>query len=136
MVFGLERFHYFAYGRPILIETDHKPLESIHKKHLKNAPPRLARMLLRIQKYDVTIKYVHGKDLGLADAPSHVHLYPDDTIKELDIHVREMCLHFNASPTRIEQIREETAKGVVPTDLQELISKGWPERRSKPTKSP
>ena len=33
IVFGLERFHHYAYGRHVTVETDHKPLESItHKK--------------------------------------------------------------------------------------------------------
>ena len=50
VLFGLEKFHYYAYGRPVVVETDHKPLEAIFKKHLASAPPRIARMMLRIQK--------------------------------------------------------------------------------------
>ena len=45
--FGLERFHHYAYGRHVTIETDHKPLELITKKDRTNAPPRLIRMLHR-----------------------------------------------------------------------------------------
>ena len=52
---GLEKFHYCAYGRHV---TDHKPLEAIFKKHLSNAPLRIVRMMLEIQKYDVDIKFV------------------------------------------------------------------------------
>ena len=70
-------------------------------------------MLLRIHKYYFQIKYVPGKGLGLADSLSRVHPCPSDTIKDLDIYVHEMRLHFNVSPTRIEQICE-----------------GWPERQS------
>ena len=55
---GLEKFHYYAYGREVTVETDHKPLEAIFKKHLSTAPPRIARMMLSIRKYDVEIKYV------------------------------------------------------------------------------
>ena len=61
VVHGLEKFHYYAYGRQVTIETDHKPLEAIFKKHLSTAPPRIARTMLRVQKYDVEIKYVQGK---------------------------------------------------------------------------
>ena len=53
VLFGLEQFHYYAFGRPVTVESDHKPLESIFKKHLNKASPRLSRMLLRIQKYNV-----------------------------------------------------------------------------------
>ena len=73
VVLGLEQCHYYAYGRHVTIETDHKPLESIFKKHLDKAPPRISRMLLRIQEYDVTVKYVPGKDIQLADALSRVN---------------------------------------------------------------
>ena len=32
------------------VESDHKPLESITKKPLSAAPPRLQRMLLQLQR--------------------------------------------------------------------------------------
>ena len=62
VVHGLEKFHFYAYGRQVTIETDHKPLEPIFKKHLSTAPPRIARTMLRAQKYHVEIKYVQGKN--------------------------------------------------------------------------
>ena len=62
VVYGYEKFHTYLYGRSFTIHTDHKPLESIHLKHLTAAPPRLQRMLLRLQPYDLTIRYQPGKD--------------------------------------------------------------------------
>ena len=47
-------------------KTDHKPLETIFKKHLFSAPPPMAIMIKHIQNYDVYItsqKYVPGKDI-------------------------------------------------------------------------
>ena len=38
IVFGVERFEGYVYGRMIFIDTDHKPLESIMKKSLLSAP--------------------------------------------------------------------------------------------------
>ncbi|KAK2173979.1 hypothetical protein NP493_838g02013 [Ridgeia piscesae] len=73
IVFGLERFHQYAYGRHVTIEIDHKPLGSITRKHLMNAPPRLMRILLRKQKYDFTMKYVPGKDIPIADGLSYYY---------------------------------------------------------------
>ena len=103
VLFGLERFHYYAYGRPVVVESDHKPLEAIFKKHLSSAPPRLARMLLRIQKYDVQIKHLPGKDIPVAEALSRISSCPGESLQGLDISVH------NASPTRVCQIQEETA---------------------------
>ena len=131
VVHGLEKLHYYAYGRHITVETDHKPLEAIFKKHLSTAPPRIARMMLRIQKYDVEIKYVPGKEIPLADALSRISPCPGDTIEGLNVSVHELQLHLNASPTRIDQIKEETAKDEVLPSLRAVITQGWPDTRSK-----
>ncbi|XP_014672357.1 PREDICTED: uncharacterized protein K02A2.6-like, partial [Priapulus caudatus] len=61
-------------------QTDHKLLEAIFKKHLSSAPPRISRMMLRVQKYDVEIKYVPGKDIPLADALSRISPCPDGIV--------------------------------------------------------
>ena len=56
-------FSMYLLGRSFVAESDHKPLEMIAMKNLANAPPRLQRMLLELQKYDVTIKYQPGKEM-------------------------------------------------------------------------
>ncbi|CAB3990866.1 Hypothetical predicted protein [Paramuricea clavata] len=99
VLFGLEKFHYYVYGRTVVIHTDHKPLEAIFKKHLANAPPRISRMLLRIQKYDVQIKYVPGKDVPVADALSRISSCRGDTLPGLDVTVHEVLLSLDVSPT-------------------------------------
>ena len=53
IVFGTEKFERYIYGRKVKVETDHKPLEIIHKKSLQSAPKRLQRMMLRLQKFDL-----------------------------------------------------------------------------------
>ena len=130
IVYGLEEFHYYAYGRHVTIETDHKPLESIFKKHLSSTPPRIARMMLPIQKYDVDIKYVPGKEIPLADALSDLNPCNTDTIKGLDMSINELHMHLNASPTRVEQIQTETAKDPILSSLKSFISHGWPDKRA------
>jgi hypothetical protein len=128
---GLEKFHYYVYGRPVVIHTDHKPLEAIFKKHLANAPPRISRMMLRIQKYDVQIKYVPGKDVPVADALSRISSCRGDTLPGLDVTVHEVLLSLNVSPTRVPQIQEETMKDTTLSVLCKIISEGWPEKRSE-----
>ena len=131
VLFGLEKFHYYAYGRPVVVESDHKPLEAIFKKHLSTAPPRIARMMLRIQKYDVQIKYVPGKDIPVADALSRISSCCGKAIQGLDVSIHEVHLHLNASPTRVSQIQEQTAKDTTLSALRKaVIMHGWPEKRS------
>ena len=53
------------------LESDHKPLEQINLKNLANTPACLQRMLLRLQNYDLKIKYKLGKEMLLTDTLSH-----------------------------------------------------------------
>lgn len=73
VIFGLEKFHSYTYGRTVNVISDHKPLESIMKKPLHAAPKRLQRMLLRLQKYDIILQYRPGKEMYLADNLSRVY---------------------------------------------------------------
>ena len=70
IVFACQRFNTYVMGRPSTVESDHKPLEMIHQKSLASAPLRLQRMLLQLQRYDVTIRYRPGKEMLLTDALS------------------------------------------------------------------
>ena len=46
IAFATKRFHQYVYGNTVTVQSDHKPLEVIFKKHLGKAPARLQRMLL------------------------------------------------------------------------------------------
>ena len=51
IVFACERFNQYIHGRQqTTIYTDHRPLMPIFTKPIYNAPKRLQRMLLRLQK--------------------------------------------------------------------------------------
>ena len=56
-----------VFGRPIDVLSDHKPPVSITKKSLVSSSPRLQRLLLRLQKYEVIITYGPGKYMHVAD---------------------------------------------------------------------
>ena len=73
ILFAVERFEQCVYGRPVKIETDHKPLESIFRKSLVSAPKRLQRMLLRLQKFDLQVSYKKGIEMYLADTLSRAY---------------------------------------------------------------
>ena len=75
-VFCTERFEQYVYGRPVIMEIDHKPLESILKKSLPSVPKRLQRMMMKkfdldvLQKFDLDVVYKRGKEMYLADTLS------------------------------------------------------------------
>ena len=67
VIFGLESFHQYTYGRTVQVRSDHKPLEPILKTPLHATPTRLQRMLLQLQKYDIRLQYTPGKEMNIAD---------------------------------------------------------------------
>ena len=74
ITFALTRLDQYLYGRPVNVETDHKPLVAIHNKPLSDAPLRLQRMLLTLQRYDFDIVYRPGSEIPVADALSRAPL--------------------------------------------------------------
>ena len=75
IVFACDRSDAYVYGRDLVnVETDHKPLEPIFVKPLAATPKRLQRMLLRLQKYNLQVRYKKGKEMLLADTLSRAYL--------------------------------------------------------------
>ena len=70
IVYGVERFHQYTYGRRVTVESDHKPLERIFGKPLASPPRRLQKMFMRLQRYDIDIQYKKGSEMYLADTLS------------------------------------------------------------------
>ena len=132
VIWGLERFHYFIYGKSCTIHTDHKPLEMIFKKKLSNCSARLQRFVLRALKHDVTVKYVKGAEVPIADALSRVSPQPappEGEFPQLDIH--QITKNLPASPIKLQQIRNETANDPTLSKLREVIHEGWPATSEK-----
>ena len=124
VVFGCERFHTFVYSKRFTVESDHKPLEMIHLKNLSAAPHRLQRMLLRIQPYDIGIKYKPGKEVAVADLLSR---QPSSNNESIDFDVQ--ISHVQLSTRRLQQLRDETNSDDELTSLKSIITSGWPETR-------
>lgn len=68
-----------------MVETDHKPLESIFKKPLYKAPRRLKRILLRLFDFDFNLVWKPGKQMYIADHLSRAHLKLKPINNELKI---------------------------------------------------
>ncbi|XP_023816251.1 uncharacterized protein LOC111948290 [Oryzias latipes] len=126
LVFSMEKFHQFTYGRKVTVQSDHKPLENIVKKPLLSAPKRLQRMMLRIQKYDVDVVYVPGKDMLLADTLSRAYLPEHSSCGsvEAEIETVNMVLHLPISEQSLNAIRVATEQDATLQTLQQTISKG------------
>ena len=129
VVFGCQRFHQYIYGKKGIIQSDHKPLEAIMKKPLQNTPSQLQRMLLSLQKYDIDLVYLAKKENILADTLSHAHLEETtDDIPEEELTAQVHMVYENApaAKSRLEEIKEETAKDPGLKKVMKCIIEGWP----------
>ena len=52
------------------VESDSKPLVAIFSEALNDCPPRIQRIRLKLQKYDLKLAYVPGKYMYTADTLS------------------------------------------------------------------
>ena len=132
ILFGCKRYHQYVYGRPVKVESDHKPIESIWKKPLHTAPPRIQRMLLQLQKYDLHIEFVKGKSIPLADTLSRKYLsdtYPDLSTG-LDIHVHSVVSNLPFSDAKLQELVDAGKSDQKFHNLKNVIKDGWPENRS------
>ena len=95
-IWGMEKFHYFLYGKEFTLETDQKPLVSIYKKHMVDISPRVQRLIVRSFPYQpFSVIYKRGKDIPAADALSHVTpMDPEDNIKLPIIAVNLITAHI------------------------------------------
>jgi hypothetical protein len=67
-------FNQYTYAKNVTVGSVHKPLEVIFKKSLIKAPKRLQRMMLFLQNYNVSIKFVKGTEMYLADTLSRTFI--------------------------------------------------------------
>ena len=110
-------FRLYIYGKPVLVITDHKPLEAIFQNARSKPPPRIERWLIYLQEYNIKVKYSPGKD-NPADFMSR---HPISS-KSMDESQTEEYVNFVLESARpkalsLEEIRNHTEKD---SKLQEL----------------
>ena len=129
MVGGLEKFNYFTFGCPFTVLTCHKPLIAISKKSQGNAPHQLQQLLLRLNNYDVELKWIPGKEMNFSDHLSrnmdiNAEKSKEPTCKGLGLSIHDVYL--NASSEKCISLATETSKDPVLVALKHLIIKGGP----------
>ena len=143
IVFACERFDQYLHGRDLItVQTDHKPLVPIFKKSIHNAPKRLQRMLMRLQKYNLKIEYLPGPQMYIADKLSRAyltcrskdeipacHIFQVEKEEALfsDIASVKQLQFINVSTGTRSQIQKTTAADPVLQTLATAILTGWPD---------
>lgn len=133
IMFGLDKFHQYIYGRHVIIFTDHKPLLGIlspNKAIPKVLSPRMMRWALKINSHDYELLFKSGTSIGNADALSRWPLESEDWQPVTD-EVEDMLL-LSESPSALQyspkDIAEKTRQDEVLAKVKYWILHGWPER--------
>lgn len=130
IVFSLEKFYKYVYGKKITIFTDHKPLLAIVKKgtYLPMVATRVHRYLFRLMPFDVEIFYKPGKSNNLADFASRFPISADLSQEDREEEQRyEINLIEDNQNIDLKLMAEYTAQDNLLMKLKEYIIKGWPE---------
>ena len=85
MVYAINHFRYYLYGKKFIVRTDHRALEWLLKTRAQNAPSLLYRWQDVLSEYDFQIEYVPGTKMGHVDGLSRKGLHKNHlgTIKDL-----------------------------------------------------
>ena len=135
VIFGLNKFHQFLYGRHFYLITDHKPLLALfgpNKGTPALAANRLARWALQLSQYDYSIEFRKTEDHGNADALSRLPVGHDDNFdeEETDADVDTVCtvktVSLQINPTDSVSLQKNTAKDPVLATVMRYTREGWP----------
>ena len=98
------------------METDLKPIETIHRMPLHTAPKRLQRMLMRVQQYDINIQYKQLRariQMLLADTLSRAYITDHSTsINQIEKTFEQIDLsqHIPVTTEIISEIKVATER--------------------------
>ena len=124
VVFGCEKFYEYVYGRNVRIQNDNKPLEPNFKKDLCESPPSFQRMLLRLQKYDITMQFT--PDLLSRKDGTKLHRCNQKFPEEVEYHVHAMYIHVPVADVRLQELHIVSKADTQYQLLCKTIEEGWP----------
>ena len=131
-VWGMEKFHYFLYGRKFILQTDQKPLVSIFRKHMIDVSPRIQRITIRAWQYEFEPQHIAGKNNVISDALSRVTpLEFQDSNADKDILAVNFLQYSSIEEREKDEVLQETLKDQELQSLKHYISTGWPSKRSQ-----
>ena len=131
IVFALERLNHHTFDRTITVQSDHQPLQSIWKKSIVSASPRLQRLWLRLAHYDLNMEFLRRKENIIVDALSGVCPLQSTNSKAIDSNIDVIPVHHitqsaPVSKTRLQELRLATQSDPTLSSLTKTVHEGWP----------
>lgn len=128
LVWAVEHFNIFLFGKEFDLVTDHKPLEILFGPKSKPCA-RIERWVLRLQSYKYRVIYKPGKT-NIADPLSRLCSHSVSSIQEEDVHVHQIVENSRPVTISMEDIIDSSKndqeicnvkKGVYHNDWTESV---------------
>ncbi|KAL3069506.1 hypothetical protein niasHT_033892 [Heterodera trifolii] len=141
LIFAIQKFHQFIFGRKFILRTDHRPLLGIFGS--KNGIPifsasRLQRWALTLLNYDFSLEFVRTDNTGQADALSRLITEQRGSSTEEDIVIAQLCAEANADvehvfnaqvdqlPITVEEIKSAQQEDELIKEVIKFTQTKWP----------
>ena len=111
---------YLLGGKHFQLATDHKPLLPLFNNPQAKLPPRIERLIMKMQNLDFTMIHIPGKE-NVTDYMSR-HPLPETTWTGVEKHVKAVIRTEHAIV--LERIAAETAKDTELQHLKQTIQAG------------
>ncbi|XP_063390024.1 uncharacterized protein K02A2.6-like [Cydia fagiglandana] len=131
IIYAVDKFHQYLYGRKFILRTDHKPLVSIFGPNTGvpvTAASRLQRWAIKLSAYDFIIEYVRT-DKNTADVLSRlIKTHREETVAEEGELPEQTYLHFATESLLLDYkvLKRETSKDPILSRVLAYLSDGWP----------
>ena len=134
ILFSAEKFSQYIYGREVEVESDHKPLEVLFHKPIHMMSPRLQLMMMRLARYKLSVGYVPGSRLYIADTLSRAYLKDKGATilnpQEVEMRIHSMVQELPMSEEKQSEMQQATAADEELQMLKDRTVQGWPQNRS------
>ena len=123
VVWCIERYHYYLYGKSFKLTVDHKPLQFIFKPQARLSS-RISRWQLKLQAYDFEINYVKGeKNIAdfLSRKPMKSEPSKNDQTRE---YVNFTIKHSTPISLNIHEIREASKNDSTIQSISQALKTG------------
>jgi hypothetical protein len=138
-VWSCEKFAKYLVGLPSFeLITDHKPLVPLlTTKDLDQGPVRCQRMLMKMMRFNATVRHVPGKDNIVADTLSRAPLpnTGEDDSESINEYIESVKATWPTTESRLNDIKVATARDSTLQVLSEYIINGWPPKDVVPNKA-
>jgi len=130
LIYGVQKFHVYLYGRKFILVTDHKPLVSLlgpTKGIPLTAAARLQRWALLLAGYQYDIQFKPTQKHGNADGLSRLPL--TDSSRESDDEIETTLFNIaqiDCLPVTAEQVKRATANDTILSRVLQFTKNGWP----------